>query len=49
METVDQRTRNSGFNQQKKLVSVKRRLRTTDCRLQTRGKMQTKCTMQTAD
>ena len=49
METVDQRTRNSGFNQQKKPVSVKHRLRTTDCRLQTRGKMQTECKMQTAD
>ena len=31
------------------MVSVKRRLRTADCRLQTRGKMQTECKMQTAD
>ena len=30
-------------------VSVKRRLRTADCRLRTRGKMQTECKMQTAD
>ena len=30
-------------------VSVKRRLRTADCRLRTRGKMQTVCKMQTAD
>ena len=30
-------------------VSVKRRLGTADCRLWTRGKMQTKCKMQTAD
>ena len=30
-------------------VSIKRRLRTADCRLQTRGKMQTECKMQTAD
>ena len=30
-------------------VSVKRRLWTADCRLQTRGKMQTVCKMQTAD
>ena len=33
----------------KKAVSVKRRLRTADCRLWTRGKMQTECKMQTAD
>ena len=32
-----------------KPVSVKGRLRTADCRLQTRGKMQTECKMQTAD
>ena len=32
-----------------KSVSVKRRLRTADCRLRTRGKMQTACKMQTAD
>ena len=32
-----------------KPVSVKRRLRTADCRLRTRGKMQTECKMQTAD
>ena len=31
------------------MVSVKRRLRTADCRLQTRGKMQTECKMQIAD
>ena len=31
----------------KKPVSVKRRLRTADCRLRTRGKMQTECKMQT--
>ena len=30
-------------------VSVKRRLRTADCRMRTRGKMQTECKMQTAD
>ena len=30
-------------------VSVKRRLLTADCRLRTRGKMQTECKMQTAD
>ena len=30
-------------------VSVKRRLRTADCRLRTRGKMQTVGKMQTAD
>ena len=30
-------------------VSVKRRLRTADCRLRTRGKMQTVSKMQTAD
>ena len=30
-------------------VSVKRRLQTTDCRLQTGSKMQTKGKMQTAD
>ena len=30
-------------------VSVKRRLRTADCRLRTRGKMQTEGKMQTAD
>ena len=30
-------------------VSVKRRLRTADCRLRTRGKMQTECKMKTAD
>ena len=33
----------------KKPVSVKRRLRTADCRLRIRGKMQTECEMQTAD
>ena len=32
-----------------KSVSVKRRLRTADCRLRTKGKMQTECKMQTAD
>ena len=32
-----------------KSVSVKRRLRTADCRLRTRGKMQTECKMQTTD
>ena len=32
-----------------KAVSVKRRLRTADCRLRTRGKRQTKCKMQTTD
>ena len=32
-----------------KPVSVKRRLRTADCRLRTRDKMQTVCKMQTAD
>ena len=32
-----------------KSVSVKRRLRTADCRRRTRGKMQTECKMQTAD
>ena len=30
-------------------VSVNRRLRTADCRLRTRGKLQTVCKMQTAD
>ena len=30
-----------------KSVSVERRLRTADCRLRTRGKMQTECKMQT--
>ena len=33
----------------KEPVSVKRRLRTANCRLGTRGKMQTECKMQTAD
>ena len=32
-----------------KSVSVKRRLQTADCRLQTGGKMQTEGKMQTAD
>ena len=32
-----------------KTVSVKRRLWTADCRLRTRGKLQTECKMQTAD
>ena len=31
------------------VFSVKRRLRTADYRLRTRGKMQTECKMQTAD
>ena len=41
-----------GFNYARaywKSVSVKRRLRTADCRLRTRGKMQAECKMQTAD
>ena len=33
----------------KKSVSVKRRLRTAECTLRTRGKMQTECKVQTAD